>query len=128
MNWAGIMTKRQPLAPFFLHRVVLGHPRTVIICMLATVGFLAFQARNFRLDASPETLVLENDKDLRYARLISSRYGQQSFLALTYTPTDDMFSAKTLANLARLRDDLNRLERRCFPFWTSLCWKAPPSY
>lgn len=78
--------------------------------MLAAVAVLTFQARRFRLDASAETLVLENDEDLRYARLISSRYGQQDFLVLTYTPRGDMLSEKTLATLARLRDDLRSLE------------------
>jgi hypothetical protein len=78
--------------------------------MLAVVALLAFQARRFRLDASAETLVLENDEDLRYARLISSRYGQHDFLLLTYTPRGDVLSEKTLVTLARLRDDLRSLE------------------
>ncbi len=105
-----MMTKRHSVTPFFFDRVVLQHPRTVILCVLAAVGFLAFGARGFRLDASAETLVLQNDEDLRYARLISSRYGQHDFLVLTYTPRGEMFSDKTLATLARLRDDLRSLK------------------
>ncbi|MHC4531063.1 MAG: efflux RND transporter permease subunit, partial [Planctomycetota bacterium] len=104
------MTKAHSVAQLFFDRVVLRHPRTVIICVMAAVGFLGFQARGFRLDASTETLVLENDEDLRYSRLISSRYGQHDFLALTYTPRGDLFSEKTLATLDRLRDDLLSLE------------------
>jgi len=111
------MTKHHPVA-FFFDRIVLGHPKTVIFCMLVVVGFLGFGARGFRLDASAETLVLENDEDLRYARVISSRYGQHDFLVLTYTPrgdlfspeTDNLFSPETLTTLARLRDDLRSLE------------------
>jgi len=103
------MTKHHPAA-FFFDRVVLGHPKTVILCVLVAVGFFALGARGFRLDASAETLVLENDEDLRYSRLISSRYGQQDFLVLTYTPGDDLFSPETLATLARLRDDLRYIE------------------
>jgi predicted RND superfamily exporter protein len=79
--------------------------------VLAVVSLLAFQGRRFRLDASAETLVLENDEDLRYARQINSRYGQQDFLILTYTPKDTLFSPDTLATLARLRGELNSLER-----------------
>ena len=104
------MTKYDSVAQFFFDRVVLQHPRTVIIFVMATVGFLGFQARGFRLDASTETLVLENDEDLRYSRLINSRYGQHDFLALTYTPRGELFSEKTLATLGRLRDDLLSLE------------------
>ena len=97
--------KHHPVV-FFFDRVVLGHPKTVILCVLIVVGFLGFGARRFRLDASADTLVLENDEDLRYSRVISSRYGQQDFLVLTYTPRDDLFSPETLAALARLRDEL----------------------
>ncbi|MCH7556676.1 MAG: MMPL family transporter [Planctomycetes bacterium] len=104
------MTKHHSVAPFFFDRVVLGHPKTVILCVLIVVGFLGFGARGFRLDASAETLVLENDEDLRYSREISSRYGQQDFLVLTYTPGGDLFSPETLTTLARLRDDLRSLE------------------
>ncbi len=104
------MTKHHSVAPFFFDRVVLGHPKTVILCVLVAVGFFAFGARGFRLDASAETLVLENDEDLRYSRVISSRYGQQDFLALTYIPGDDLFSPETLTTIARLRDDLRSLE------------------
>ena len=104
------MTKHPSGSSFFFDRVVLGHPKTVILCGLIAVGFLLFQARHFRLDASAETLVLENDKDLQYSRLISSRYGEQEFLVLTYTPRDDLLSKKTLDRIGRLRDDLKSLD------------------
>jgi predicted RND superfamily exporter protein len=104
------MTRQRSFVSFFFDRVVLQHPVAVILCVLAVVSLLAFQARYFRLDASAETLVLENDEDLRYARQISSRYGQNDFLVLTYTPKDTLFSPDTLSTLARLRDELSSLE------------------
>jgi len=102
--------KYNSMVSFFFDRVVLGHPWIIFFCVLAAVGFLTLQARNFRLDASAETLVLENDEDLRYARLISSRYGQHDFLVLTYTPRSDLLSDKTLASIAQLRNDLKHIE------------------
>ncbi|MEE9303939.1 MAG: MMPL family transporter [Thiotrichaceae bacterium] len=104
------MMKHYSVTYFFFDRVILRHPAIVILCVLAVVGLLAFGIRSFRLDASPETLVLENDEDLRYSRLISSRYAKQQFLALAYTPEGDLFSDKTLAVLAQLRDDLAALK------------------
>ena len=104
------MTKLNLFISFFFDRVVLRYPVIIILCVLAAVSFLAIKARGFRLDASAETLVLENDEDLQYARQISSRYGQQDFLILTYTPKGVLFSPDTLATLARLRDELRSLE------------------
>jgi predicted RND superfamily exporter protein len=104
------MTKHPSGSSFFFDRVVLGYPKTVILCVLIAVVFLMFQARHFRLDASAETLVLENDEDLQYSRLIRSRYGEQDFLILTYTPRDDLLSEKTLASIGQLRNDLKSLD------------------
>jgi predicted RND superfamily exporter protein len=78
--------------------------------VLAILSLLVFHAREFRLDASAETLVLENDEDLLYARQINSRYGQNDFLVLTYTPGSSLFSPDTLSTLTNLRDELNSLE------------------
>jgi len=86
------MKKYGSVTYLFFDRVVLRYPLLVVVCMLAVVGFLGLKARGFRLDASAETLVLENDEDLRYARSIAARYEQADFLVLTYTPKADLFS------------------------------------
>jgi hypothetical protein len=75
------------------------------------VIFLGYNAKDFKLDASAETLLLENDKDLQYSRLIRSRYGEHDYLLMTYAPQDDLFSDKALEKLTRLRDELRQLER-----------------
>ncbi len=104
------MTELHSLLIRFFDRLILEHPKKVIICLLVVVSFLGYKAKDFKLDASAETLVLENDEDLRYARLVNSRYGQNEYLFLTYTPKDDLFSEKTLKILARLRDELKQLK------------------
>jgi uncharacterized protein len=105
------MEKRCRPVSFFFDRIVLQHPYVVLLCMLAAVGFIAFGVRDFRLDASAETLVMEHDKDLQYARLISSRYGESDLLVLTYTPKKDLFSEESLATLARLQADVKSMQR-----------------
>ena len=104
------MTHYSTLPTQFFHKVVIGRPKRVIIFILAVVSFLGYNAKDFKLDASAETLVLQNDKDLRYSRLIDSRYGLQDYLIMTYAPKGDLFSDMALANLSRLRDELRRLE------------------
>lgn len=105
------MTKLQTLPELFFDKVILRWPKFVICCILVVVVFLGYKAKDFRLDASAETLIIEDDRDLHYSRLIDARYGVQDFLLLAYTPQDDLFSDKVLADLERLRNELLQLER-----------------
>jgi len=104
------MTKRHLLLAGSYDQLILRHPRIVIICLLAAIAFLGYQAKDFKLDASAETLLLETDEDLRYTRIIQSRYGGYDYLLMTYTPRSDLFSDKALANLARLKRELLTLK------------------
>ena len=89
---------------------VLNRPIWVIAILILVVGVLGFQARHFRIDASTETLLLENDTDLRYAREISKRYGVQDFLLIAFTPkSGDLLDDVNLATIAGLRDSLTQL-------------------
>jgi predicted RND superfamily exporter protein len=107
-NQAGLPAPRPSLSGLFFDRVVLSHPYLVLACLLGAVLFFAYEARNFRLDASTETLILENDQDLKYARLVDARYGSGDFLLVTFRPREDLLSDRTLGVLARLRDDLRQ--------------------
>ena len=52
---------------------------------------------NFKLDASADTLILEDDKDLNLFREINDRYGSNEFLILTVTDKHkDIFANDTL--------------------------------
>ncbi|UCD89211.1 MAG: RND family transporter [Desulfobacterales bacterium] len=105
------MSKLSSLPERFFNNIILNRAKLILILLFIGIAFLGYNAKNFRLDASAETLVLENDVDLRYSRLIDSRYGLQDYLLMTYTPDDDLFSEKVLANLTRLRDELKQLDR-----------------
>jgi predicted RND superfamily exporter protein len=94
----------------FYDRVILEHPAIVILCLLAVVSFLAYKVKDFKLDASAESLIIETDEDLQYSRLISARYGGYNYLLVTYSPKNDLFSDESLAKLTRLRDELQQLD------------------
>jgi predicted RND superfamily exporter protein len=92
----------------FFKKVVLKYPKIMAVCILAVTALLGYGIKYFRLDASAETLVLQDDKDLQYSRQVAARYGERDFLVLTFTPNGDLFSDKTLSVLGRLRDDLQQ--------------------
>ncbi|MBT8340099.1 MAG: MMPL family transporter, partial [Desulfatitalea sp.] len=93
-------------------RLVLDHPVFVIVVLALVIAGLGYQARRFRIDASAETLLLENDKDLRYTREMTKRYGAQDILLIAYTPKDGpLLSDANLEAIGRLRDELAKLPR-----------------
>jgi predicted RND superfamily exporter protein len=94
-----------------LDRYVLDRPWFALALIAVVAGALAFFVPRFELDASADSLLLEQDVDLRYYRGIVARYGSDNFLIVTYTARRDLFSATTLADLKKLRDELFAMER-----------------
>ena len=82
----------------------------LVFVTLMVVGF-SYHIPNFKLDASAESLVLENDNALEYYRKISKVYGSDDFLVITYSPKKDMMSDGVLADLKALSDELSKLDR-----------------
>ena len=87
-------------------RLVLAHPARVLVLMLAVLGFFAWQARHFELDASADSLLLEDDRDLQTLRELQTRYASQDLLIVTFAPGGDVFDEASLARLRALRDRL----------------------
>ncbi|WP_019614017.1 efflux RND transporter permease subunit [Psychromonas ossibalaenae] len=90
-------------------RMLLSRPWLSLIVISLIVAFFGSYAGKFRLDASADTLVLENDQALQYYRAIKARYGSDDFLIVTYTPNKELFDEPVLADLQKLRDSLRRL-------------------
>ena len=82
----------------------------ILTILLLTFGYFS---KNFQLDASSDTLLLENDPDLKYLREVNSKYGSKDFLVLTYTPNKNLLNPSTIENLTNLKNDLKNLK------WTS---------
>jgi len=104
-----MMTWHSPLILFY-DKVLLDRPLPFLFCLLLLISFLGYKATDLRMDASTETLILETDEDLRYSRLIESRYGGDDYLLMTYTPESDLFSDHALIKLTRLRDELRLMK------------------
>ncbi len=88
---------------------VLHKPWVVLVLLFGLFVFFAYHARDFRLDASADSLLLENDKDLIDFRQVSERYQTREFLFLTFTPNADLFADNSLARIADLKKELEGL-------------------
>lgn len=89
---------------------VLKKPKAIfILLIIALLGFGYF-SKNFRLDASSDTLLIEGDPDLKYLREVTERYGAKEFLVLTYTPKEAMTSESSMNNLLSLKYKIQSLD------------------
>lgn len=87
-------------------RLILDRPAiTLVVVSLLTFVVGSF-ARDFSLDASADSLVLERDAGLRYYRYVRARFGSDDYLIITYTPQHMLFSTNALRDLGSLRDAL----------------------
>ena len=93
----------------FYQKNIIEKPKVIFSLLILILLFSLYFSKDFRLDASSETLLLENDPDLKYLNEINDRYGSREFLVLTYSPNDKMISDKSIENLSRLKIELQNL-------------------
>ena len=67
----------------FYQKNIIEKPKLVISILLLILITAFYFSKEFRLDASSETLLLEDDQDLKYLNEINDRYGAKEFLVLT---------------------------------------------
>ncbi|MEQ8953093.1 MAG: MMPL family transporter, partial [Gammaproteobacteria bacterium] len=92
-------------------RLVFDRPGLVITVILLLVAFFGWQAQYFRLDASADSLLLENDPDLEFTREVNNRFGVRESVVVAYTPEADLFDRDVLNRLQQLRQDLLAIDR-----------------
>ncbi len=94
----------------FYQNNILKYPLAVFIILLIALFSFGYFSKDFRLDASSETLLIEGDPDLKYLEEVTERYGSKEFLILTYTPNDNMISEASINNLLSLKYKIQSLK------------------
>jgi len=95
---------------FVYDRTVLRFPRLTVLLLAAILAFFGMSLSDFKLDASSDSLLLENDEDFRKFRDVAQRYGAREFLFVTVTPNGDLFDRATIDLVGEIRDDFEKLE------------------
>ncbi len=88
---------------------IIEKPKSTLLVLIILLLSFGYFAKDFQLDASSDTLLLENDPDLKYLREVNTKYGSKDFLVLTYTPKDNLLAPDTIKNLTDLKNDLTNL-------------------
>jgi len=89
---------------------ILKHPICTLIALAVILTFFAAYIPDFRLDASADSLLLEDDSDLKTFRDIYSRYAIKEFVMVAYEPDADLLSDASLKALRRMHDELLKLD------------------
>ncbi|HEY9190038.1 MAG TPA: MMPL family transporter [Sulfurovum sp.] len=90
-------------------KLILRYPLSVLILLISSVLILGMNISKLEIDASAETLLLHDDKDLEFSRTITKRFQTNDVLILAYKPKQGLLSEKSLQTLTRLSDDLEEL-------------------
>ena len=91
-------------------KLIIDFSKTSIVLVCCFLSFFLYFSKDFKLDASSDSLLLESDKDLKYLREVSERYGSKDFLVLTYTPVLSFTDEETIINLQFLKSKIEKLE------------------
>ena len=78
-----------------------------LLITLSVISLLGLP--KFQLDASSDTLLLDNDPDLKIYRENSRKYGSSDFLVIAFTPNKDIFTNETVFLLKNLVEDLKQV-------------------
>ena len=89
--------------------IITNYSKLTLLVLVLILSTFVYFSKDFKLDASSDTLLLENDPDLKYLREVNNRYGSKDFLVLTYTPKDNFLNETTIKNLTNLKNDLSNL-------------------
>lgn len=93
-----------------LARMLVSAPKLSLALALILCAFLCAFAPKLAIDASTQTLLLENDKDLELWRDITKRYEIPNTLVIAYTPNSDLLSQNCISTLAALSKDLAQIK------------------
>ncbi len=88
---------------------IIERPKFIFFILVFILLLSGIYSKDFRLDASSETLLIEGDPDLKYLSEINQRYGSKEFLVLTYTPNGEMISESSVNNLLSLKYKIQSL-------------------
>ncbi len=89
--------------------IILKNPKQILGLLIIVILSFSFFSKDFRLDASSETLLIDGDPDLAYLKEVSERYGSKEFLILTYTPKEGMVTDSSINNLLSLKYKIQSL-------------------
>ena len=93
----------------FYQNLILKNPKSVFLILLIFLLSFGYHSKDFRLDASSDTLLIEGDPDLEHFKKFQ-KHGSKEFLILTHTPNEGMVTDVSINNLLSLKYKIQSLD------------------
>ena len=90
--------------------LIFKYPILVLLTLTIFVSILGYYSTKVEVDASAETLLLDDDKDLKFFREVNKRYNNLNFLIVTFAPHEDLLSNQSLDTIRNLSKEFLTVE------------------
>jgi len=87
-------------------RFVTQYFKSVLVLVALLTGIFCYYAQFLSIDASAETLLLENDADLKLTREVHGRYVSPDYLVVAFSPKAALLDDSTLETIQKLKASL----------------------
>jgi predicted RND superfamily exporter protein len=99
----------QPALKIFFNFCIV-HNKKILGILGIFIAIIFTGISNFKLDASSDSLVLENDKDVLFYQQLRNNYPSDENLIISYQTTQHILDAPTLSNFSAFIKDLQQLQ------------------
>ena len=93
-----------------IFRLIVTFPKITLALFTALALFFGYYSTKLEIDASTQTLLLDNDEDLQIWREVSKRYKTPNFLVVAYTPAGDLLAPETIRKIAQMDAAFSKLD------------------
>lgn len=90
--------------------LIFKYPILVLLTLTIFVSILGYYSTKVEVDASAETLLLDDDKDLKFFREVNKRYNNLNFLIVTFAPHEELLSNQSLDTIRNLSKEFLSVE------------------
>ena len=92
-----------------MENFITKHVNVVILVLSILFIGAVYKAKDFQLDASSDTLILENDQDLKNFREVSKEYSSKDFLLITVTSKTKIINQENIDFIDNLSNTISKL-------------------
>ncbi len=90
-------------------KVIFSHTKMMVGLFVFLFFIFGYYASKVEIDASAETLLVDNDKDLAFAREVNRNFANPNYLIMTFSPKQSLLSKESIDTIKSISSDLKKV-------------------